>query len=76
LPGLLVSLLILTQPSYAEESPRFEKIREVSPDGKFAVRISCSSEPEDPDNIDRSLMTSVELVSLPSKKEAVLGREY
>jgi hypothetical protein len=61
-------LLISTPPIYAQESPAFEKIRDVSPDGKFAVRISCSSQPEDPDNIDPSLITAVELVSLPSKK--------
>jgi hypothetical protein len=68
LSGLLASLLILMQPSYAEESPQVEKIRDVSPDGKFAVRISCSSEPDDPSNIDSSLITAVELVSLPSKQ--------
>ena len=32
------------------------------------MRISSSSQPEDPDNIDPSLITAVELVSLPSKK--------
>jgi hypothetical protein len=68
LSGLLASLLILMQSSYAEESPQVEKIRDVSPDGKFAVRISCSSEPDDPNNIDSSLITAVELVSLPSKQ--------
>ena len=60
-------LLILAQPSYAEDSAAFEKIRDVSPDGKFALRILCSSEPEDPDNIDPSLITAADLVSLPSK---------
>ena len=35
------------------------------------MRVSCSSEPEDPDNIDRSLITAIELVSLPSKKVLV-----
>jgi hypothetical protein len=60
-------LLVSTRPIYAQESQAFEKIRDVSPDGKFAVRISCSREPEDPDNIERDLITAVELVSLPSK---------
>ena len=60
---MLISALI-----HAQESPAFEKIRDVSPDGKFGLRISCSSEPEDPDNIDSTLVTSVDLVSLPSKK--------
>src|SRR5436190_23889655 len=56
------------QPVHAQEPANFEKIRDTSPDGKFAVRISCSSEPEDPDHIDRDLITAVKLVSLPSKK--------
>jgi hypothetical protein len=47
------------------------KIGDVSPDGKSALRISCSSEPEDSDNIDSSLITAVDLVSLPSKKVLV-----
>jgi hypothetical protein len=51
-----------------EEPAKFETIRDTSPDQKFAVRISCSSEPEDPNNIDSSLITAVELVSLPSKE--------
>ena len=32
------------------------------------MRISCSSEPEDPEDIDPNLITAVELVSLPSKR--------
>jgi hypothetical protein len=35
------------------------------------VRVSCSSEPEDPNNIDSSLITAIEVVSLPSKKVVV-----
>jgi hypothetical protein len=68
-----VGLLFLsTQPIYAEDSPGSEKIRDVSPDGKFAVRILCSSEPEDSDKyIDPILITKVELVSLPSKKNVI-----
>ena len=64
-------LLVSTQSIYAQESPAFEKIRDTSPDGKFAVRVSCSSEPEDPNNIDSSLITAIELVSLPTKKVVV-----
>jgi hypothetical protein len=68
---------VLAHFSYAQESAKFEKIRDVSPGGKFAVRISCSSEPEDPNNIDSSLITAVELVSLPSKKVVVnIGQDY
>jgi hypothetical protein len=44
-------LLFSTQLIYAQESPAFEKIRDVSPDGKFALRISRSGERADPDNI-------------------------
>ncbi len=68
LSAVLASLLILTQANSAEESAKFEKIRDISPDQKFAVLISCSSEPEDPNHIDSSLITAVKLVSLPSKK--------
>jgi hypothetical protein len=66
--GLVGCLIVVTQPICAQESAKFEKIRDTSPDGKFAVRILCSSEPEDPDHIDRDVITAVELVSLPSKK--------
>jgi hypothetical protein len=68
LSALLVCLLASMQPTTAQESGTFEKIRDVSPDRKFAVRISCSGEPEDPNNIDPGLITAVELVSLPSKE--------
>jgi hypothetical protein len=60
-------LFVLRQPIHAQESPASEKIREVSPDREFAVRISYSNEPADPDNIDPNLITAAELVSLPSK---------
>lgn len=66
--GILGCLFVATQPIGAQEPAKFEKIRDISPDQKFAVRILCSSEPEDPNNIDFSLITGVELVSLPSKK--------
>jgi hypothetical protein len=68
LSGLLAGLLIFTEPIGAQQPAKFEKIRDISPDQKFAVRISCSSEPENTKNIDSSLITAVELVSLPSKE--------
>lgn len=41
------------------------------------MRISCSSEPADPNNIDSSLITAVELVSLPSKEVVLnVGQDY
>ena len=61
-------LLVSTRPIYAQESPAFEKIRDASPDGKFALRILCSSQPENPDDIDSNLITAVDIVALPSKK--------
>ena len=49
----------------------------MSPDKKFGVRISCSSGPADPNNIDPNLITAVELVSLPSKNVvANIGQDY
>src|SRR6266480_1959286 len=66
--ALFAWFLALNQPIDAQEPSKFEKIRDTSPDGKFAVRISCSSEPDDPNNIDSSLITGVELISLSSKK--------
>jgi hypothetical protein len=61
-----------------KKSPAFEKIRDVSPDGKFAVRISCSGEPGDPEKIDPDLIRAVELVALPSKTTVIknLGQNY
>jgi len=61
-------LFVWTQPIYAQEPPAFEKIRDVSPDGKFGLRISYSSEPKDSKQIDSDLITASKLVSLPSKE--------
>jgi len=60
-------LLVSTPPIHAQESPASEEIQDVSLFGKFALRISCSSGPADPDNIDPNLITAAELVSPPSK---------
>jgi hypothetical protein len=57
----LISTLALADPG-------FEKIRDTSPDGKFAMRIQCDSEPDDPENIDSAVITAIDLVSLPDKK--------
>ena len=61
-------LLVSTRPIHAQESPAFEKIGDVSPDGKFGLRITCSSEPDDPNDIDSNVITAIDLVSIPSKK--------
>ena len=44
LSGLLIWLLISALPSYAEEPVLAEKTRDVSPDKKFAMRISYDAE--------------------------------
>jgi hypothetical protein len=53
-------LFVSTQPIYAQESPAFEKIRDVSPDLKFAARLSCSSETEDSDSIAQASSKSLQ----------------
>jgi hypothetical protein len=68
LSGLLGCMLTLTLPVYAQESPLVEKMRAVSPDKKFAMRVSCSDEPADPANINSEMIDAIELVALPSKK--------
>jgi hypothetical protein len=71
LVGFLCCLAFAAASIVAEETPKFDKIRDVSPDKKFAARISCSSEPEDPENIDSSLITAIDIVSLPAKEVVV-----
>jgi hypothetical protein len=68
LAGLLACLLILARPSYSQESAKFGKIRDISPDKKFAVRVLCDSELEDPENIDPTSVRAVEIVSQPAKE--------
>ena len=59
-----------------QEPVAFEKIVDASPDRKFAVLISCSGEPEDPNNIESNLITAVKLVALPSKKTVLDLQNY
>src|SRR6059058_2833981 len=44
LSGLLAGLLILAQASYAQEPALAEKIQNISPDKKFAMRIRYDAE--------------------------------
>ena len=67
LPVIFISLSAISA-SVAQDSEKVEEIRDVSPDKKFAMRIVCDSEPEDPDHIDSALITGIELIALPSKK--------
>jgi hypothetical protein len=63
-----VGLLLVSTPLvYAQESAAFEKICDVSSNGKFARRILCNGEPADPNHINPDPITAAELVSLPSK---------
>jgi hypothetical protein len=39
-------LIVAPQPICAQESAKFEKIRDISPDQKFAMRISCGARAE------------------------------
>ena len=64
--AIVCGILLISSLAFAD--PSFEKIRDQSPDGKFAMRIQCDSEPDDPENIDTSVITAIDLVSLPDKK--------
>jgi hypothetical protein len=71
--GLLACLLFLTRPGCAEEPRLAEKIRDVSPDKKFAMRISYDAEveQEDPEKIDSTAINAIELVALPAKNKVL-----
>jgi hypothetical protein len=89
---LLVSLLIPINVDLAQESSLAEKIRDVSPDKKFAMRISydgelnkqvIQGENADPEKIFSQTIKAIELVSLPDKSVVAnfladqhLGSEY
>jgi uncharacterized protein YecT (DUF1311 family) len=54
----------------AQEPELAEKIRDISPNKKFAMRISYEADivQEDPEKISSDTIKAIELVSLPSKK--------
>jgi hypothetical protein len=64
IPGLIV---------HAQEASTWEKITDVSPNKKFAMRISCKSAPVDPEELDPDSVTAVDLISLPSKTVVAAG---
>jgi hypothetical protein len=68
LVSFLCCLFLAASFGHAQDSANWEKITAVSPDKKFAMRIVCDSEPDDPENIDASLVKAFEIVSLPAKK--------
>jgi uncharacterized protein YecT (DUF1311 family) len=57
----------------AEESPTAEKIRDISPNRKFAVRILYEADvvQEDPEKIDSTTIKAIELVALPAKNKVL-----
>jgi hypothetical protein len=89
---LLVTLLIPINVDLAQDSSLGEKIRDVSPDKKFAMRISydaelnkqvIQAESADPEKIFSQTIKAIELVSLPDKSVVAnfsadrhLGGEY
>jgi hypothetical protein len=67
--ALLVSVMTVR----SQEAAAWEKITDVSPNKKFAMRISCKSEPADPEQIDPDSVSAVDLISLPSKTVVAAG---
>src|SRR6266705_2254483 len=72
--GWLACLVVVTQASFAQETASSEKIRDISPDKKFAMQISydaemnkqlVESEKTDPDKIFSETIKAIELVTLP-----------
>jgi hypothetical protein len=84
--ALLAFLLVLMPPIDAQQSASAEKVRDVSPDGKFAMRISydaemnqqlIESEKADAKKIFSETIKAIDLVALPGKQVAanLLGNE-
>jgi hypothetical protein len=76
--GSLGSLLVVTQPICAQESAPLEKIRDASPDQKFAMRILydaetnrqlIESEKADAEKVFSETIKAIDLVALPSKNK-------
>jgi hypothetical protein len=74
--GLLGFLIFLARAACAQESAASEKIRDVSPDKKFAMRILYNAEDNkqliegekaDSEKIFSEAIKSIQLVSLPAK---------
>jgi hypothetical protein len=61
-------LLALVIPRTIRAADDAMVIRNISPDKKFAMAITCDGTPADPDNIDSALIKSISLVSMPGKK--------
>lgn len=66
--GFLCCLVFATTSIVAQEETKWEKITDISPNKKFAMRITCSDKPEDPEKIDSDSVRAVDIVSLPAKE--------
>src|SRR5947208_3620817 len=78
--GCLCWLFALSQLINAQESSPAEKIRDISPDKKFAMRISydnetnkqlIESEKADSEKIFSETIKAIELVTLPTKNKVL-----
>jgi hypothetical protein len=78
--GVLAFLIVVTTSIHAQQSAEAEKIRDISPDGKFAMRILydgemnkqlVKGEKADPEKIFSETIKAIELVTLPAKNKVV-----
>ncbi len=78
--GVLAFLIIVTTSIHAQQSAEAEKIRDISPDGKFAMRILYDGETNkqliegeniDPNKIFSETIKAIELVTLPAKNKVL-----
>ena len=78
--GVLAFLIIVTTSIHAQQSAEAEKIRDISPDGKFAMRILYDGETNkqlvegekaDAEKIFSEAIKAIELVTLPAKNKVL-----
>jgi len=78
--GVLAFLIIVTTSIHAQQSAEAEKIRDISPDGKFAMRILYDGETNkqlvegekaDAEKIFSETIKAIELVTLPAKNKVL-----
>jgi hypothetical protein len=80
----LIALALIARPLCAEDAALAEKVRDVSPDQKFALRISYDPKEDEriaaqndpgehrlPDGMFSRAVTEIDLVSLPAKEKVV-----
>ena len=78
--GALAFLIVGTTSIHAQQSAPAEKIRDISPNKKFAMRISydgemnkqlVEGEKTDPEKIFSETIKAIELVTLPEKNKVL-----